>query len=249
MPHVALLMVPKSSAHALSGEHVTDESAYIPSILVYGFIGKGAHINEPGITMPDYRARYRPGTCSNRSFNPRNDLNPRSNAVNLRSSDRANAASHTSAHKFGVGSHEVTSDTSRDSCSAGGESIWNDRGSLFSRPQALSASSGPTGTPFIATLLVSKRSTASTRYEAGANRSIRLLIPPPLGRLVGGVSLNQRGKKDVSSAWAGGLRVRGRSLSGNIADIPGIAVGIGVVCFRSYMLMRPEAVANWGHRH
>src|SRR6266702_2713973 len=39
--------------------------------------------------------------------------------------------------------------------------MWNERGSSLSRRQALSASSGPTGSPFIATLLVSNRSTAS----------------------------------------------------------------------------------------
>ncbi len=33
---------------------------------------------------------------------------------------RANAANHASAHRFGVGSREVTRDRSRDSCSARG---------------------------------------------------------------------------------------------------------------------------------
>jgi DNA-binding transcriptional LysR family regulator len=65
---------------------------------------------------------------------------------------------HTSAHKLGVGSRDVTSAPNRDS--AGFESIWNDRGSLLSRPQASSASSGLTGAPFIATLLVRRRRTA-----------------------------------------------------------------------------------------
>jgi DNA-binding transcriptional LysR family regulator len=67
---------------------------------------------------------------------------------------------HASAHKLGVCSRDVTSAPNRDSCSAGFESIWNDRGSLLSRPQASSASSGLTGAPFIATLLVRRRRTA-----------------------------------------------------------------------------------------
>jgi len=37
-----------------------------------------------------------------------------------------------------------------------------------------------------------------TTYEAGANSSVRLLILPPLDRLIGGVPLNQQRKEDVS---------------------------------------------------
>jgi len=53
MPHVAPLGVPESTPDTLSDDRPADESAYIPFIPVYGFIGKGARMNERGMCDSD----------------------------------------------------------------------------------------------------------------------------------------------------------------------------------------------------
>jgi hypothetical protein len=62
----------------------------------------------------------------------------------------------------------------------------------------------------------------------------------------------------VAALWTGGFFIRVRQVaygwrggppSGYITGIPAIAIGLAVVCLGIYMLMRPEVVATWGHRH